>query len=79
MYSASAPTRVPPEIEIMQLMEVVVPQQDDVVSCGVHVIPNCKSIFTHMTDGPGVGSWVPPSKAIREEETPPCLPPTTSS
>jgi hypothetical protein len=22
----------------------------------------------HMADGPGVGSWVPPSKASREEE-----------
>jgi hypothetical protein len=68
--------------EIMQLMEVVeikgVPQQDDVVNCGVHMILNFKSILTHMADGSGVGSWVPPSKAIREEETPP-LPPTTSS
>jgi hypothetical protein len=24
-----------------------------------------------MADGSGVGSWVPPSKAIREEEIPP--------
>jgi hypothetical protein len=45
--------------EIMQLMDVVeikcVPQQDDVVSCGVHdVVLNCSmSILTHMADGPG--------------------------
>jgi hypothetical protein len=62
--------------EIMQLMEVVdtngVPQQDDVVNCGVHVVLNCKSILTHMADGSGVGSWVPPTNPIREEEIPPC-------
>ena len=62
--------------EIMQLIEVVdisdVPQQDDGVNCGVHVILNCKSILTHMADGSGVGSCMPPSKPIREEETPPC-------
>ena len=62
--------------EIMQLIEVVdisdVPQQDDGVNCGVHVILNCKSILTHMQDGSGVGSWVPPTNPIREEEIPPC-------
>jgi hypothetical protein len=46
MQSASAPTspREQSVAEIMQLMGVIeingVPQQDDVVSCGVHVIPN---------------------------------------
>jgi hypothetical protein len=61
--------------EIMQLMDVVeikcVPRQGDVANCGVHVVLNCMSILTHMADGPGVGSWVPPSKASREEEIPP--------
>jgi hypothetical protein len=53
----------------MQLIEVVdisdVPQQDDVVNCGVHVVLNCKSILRHMADGSGVGSWVPPTNPIR--------------
>jgi hypothetical protein len=49
-----------------------VPQQDDAVNCGVHVILNCMSMLTHMTAGAaGIASWVPPSKASREKEIPP--------
>jgi hypothetical protein len=49
----------------MQLTEVVeiecVPQQDDAVNCGVHVILNCMSMLMQMSVGAGIASWVPPA------------------
>jgi hypothetical protein len=56
----------------MEVVEIeCVPQQDVHVNCGVHVIPNCMSMLTHMSVGAGIASWVPPSKASREKEIPP--------
>ena len=54
---------------MMEVVDIIngVPQQDDVVNCQL-----CKSILPHMVDGSGVGSWVPPTNPIREEEIPPC-------